>query len=87
MSLLSKLFGGGNGAAPKAEPIEYKGFSITPAPAKEGSRYRIGAMVEKDGKSHHLIRADTLDDAQSADEASVNKAKQLIDQVGDALFN
>ena len=86
MSLFSKLFGGGNGAA-KTEPVEYKDFSITPIPAKEGGRYRIGAMVEKDGKSHHLIRADTLDDLQSAEEASVNKAKQLIDQVGDGLFS
>jgi len=86
MSLFSKLFGGGNGAAPKAQPIEYKGFSITPAPEKENGRYRIGAMVEKDDKSHRLIRADTLDDLQSAEEASINKAKQLIDQVGDSLF-
>ena len=88
MSLLSKLFGGGSGAAaPKAEPVEYKGFAIIPAPAKEGGRYRIGAEIEKDGKQHHLIRADTLDDLQSAEDASVNKAKQLIDQVGDRLFD
>ena len=86
MSLFSKLFGGGGGAA-AADPIDYKGFSITPAPAREGSRYRIGAHVEKDGKSHHLIRADTLDDAESANEASINKAKQLIDQMGDRLFD
>ena len=87
MSLLSKLFGGGGSSAPAAEPTEYKGFSITPQPAKEGGRYRIGAKIEKDGKTHDLIRADTLDDKAGADDASINKAKQLIDQVGDALFN
>jgi len=87
MSLLSKLFGGGGGATPPAEPVDYKGYSITPAPAKEGGRYRIGAQIEKDGKSHHLIRADTLDDLASAEDASVNKAKQLIDQVGERLFD
>ncbi|MEO0943551.1 MAG: HlyU family transcriptional regulator [Pseudomonadota bacterium] len=86
MSLLSKLFGGGNASAPAAEPIEYNGFSITPQPAKEGGRYRIGAKIEKDDKTHELIRADTLDDRAGADEASINKAKQLIDQMGDALF-
>ena len=90
MSLLSKLFGGG-GAAPEAEPEEYDGFKITPTPAKEGPRYRIGALIEKeiDGalQSHTLIRADTLDDLQGAKDASVGKAKQLIDQMGDRLFS
>lgn len=86
MSLFSKLFGGGGSSAPAAEPVEYNGFSITPQPAKEGGRYRIGALIQKDGKAHDLIRADTLDDKAGADEASINKAKQLIDQVGDALF-
>ena len=92
MSLFSKLFGGGGGAtAPQAKAEEYEGFTITPTPAKEGSKYRIGALIEKeiDGemKTHTLIRADTLDDLQGANEASVGKAKQLIDQIGDRLFN
>jgi hypothetical protein len=92
MSLLSKLFGGGGGtAAPQAEAEDYNGFKITPQPAKEGSKYRIGALIEKEiggeTKTHTLIRADTLDDLQGANDASVGKAKQLIDQMGDRLFN
>lgn len=86
MSLFSKLFGGGDTSAPAVEPTEYNGFLITPQPAKEGGRYRIGARIEKDGKTHDLIRADTLDDKAGADEASINKAKQVIDQMGDGLF-
>ncbi|NNE87098.1 MAG: hypothetical protein HKN27_03400 [Silicimonas sp.] len=90
MSLLSKLFGGG-GSAPEAEPEDYDGFKITAQPAKEGSKYRIGALIEKeiDGavQTHSLIRADTLDDLEGAKEASVGKAKQLIDQMGERLFN
>lgn len=91
MSLFSKLFGGGGGAAaPQTKAEEYDGFRITPQPAKEGSKYRIGALIEKeiDGevKTHNLIRADTLDDLESANDASVGKAKQLIDQMGDRLF-
>ena len=90
MSLLSKLFGGGGGS-PQAKAEEYDGFRITPQPAKEGSKYRIGAMIEKEiggeTKTHTLIRADTLDDLQGANEASVNKAKQLIDQIGERLFD
>lgn len=85
MSLFSKLFGGD--AAPDPDPIDYKGFAITPQPAKESGRYRIGALIEKDGQTHSLIRADTLDDKAGADEASINKAKQVIDQVGEGLFS
>lgn len=89
MSFLSKLFGGG-ASAPEIKAEEYEGFRITPQPAKEGSKYRIGALVEKEIggelKTHTLIRADTLDDLQGANEASIGKAKQLIDQMGDQLF-
>ncbi|MEO9825675.1 MAG: HlyU family transcriptional regulator [Paracoccaceae bacterium] len=90
MSLLSKLFGGG-GSKPEAKPEEYEGFHITAQPVAEGPRYRIGALIEKEVegemKTHTLIRADTLDDLQSAKDASVGKAKQLIDQMGERLFN
>ena len=85
MSLLSKLFGGG-GSAPEPKTETYQDFTITPNPAKEQGRYRIGALIEKDGKSHQLIRADTLDDYDSAVTASVGKAKQMIDEQGDRLF-
>ncbi|MDA9865104.1 HlyU family transcriptional regulator [bacterium] len=89
MSLFSKLFGG-SASQPEAEPEIYKGFAIIAQPAKEGTRYRIGARIEKavDGevKTHELIRADTLDDLTSANEASIGKAKQVIDEQGDRLF-
>lgn len=85
MSLLSKLFGGAGGK-PAAEPIEYNGFSITPEPIAEGGQHRIAARIAKDGQEHHLIRADMFSDAQSAAEASVAKAKQMIDEQGEQLF-
>lgn len=89
MSFLSKLFGGG-GARPGPEPIEYEGYSIVPEPMSDAGGYRIAARIEKeiDGavKTHKLIRADTLQSKEAADTASVNKAKQLIDEQGDRLF-
>ena len=85
MSLLSKLFGGGK-SAPEAEPETYNGFTITPTPIAEGGRFRISARIEKDGKSHTLIRADVLEDLAAASEASLGKAKQMIDEQGDRLF-
>ncbi len=91
MSFLKKLFGGAADAPAKPEPSEtYNGFKITPVPMKEGSEYRISCRVEKElggeMKTHHLIRADTLGSADAANAASIAKAKQLIDQMGDRLF-
>ncbi len=93
MSFLSKLFGGGGGSSsePEVDPVDHKGFKITPQPMKEGSSYRISARIEKeiDGtlREHVLIRADVINDPDEAKDASVNKAKQMIDQMGDMLFD
>ncbi|KUF09263.1 HlyU family transcriptional regulator [Pseudoponticoccus marisrubri] len=92
MSLLSRLFGGGGGGGtPAPEPVEYEGFRIYPEPVSEGGQYRIGARIEAeiDGtlKEHRLIRADMLRDREEAETASVNKAKQMIDQMGARLFD
>lgn len=94
MSFLKKLFGGGAGqsaAAERAEqPVEYKGYQITPCPIAEGGQFRISARIDGnvngEAKSHTLIRADVLRDQSEAVEASIGKAKQMIDQMGDMIF-
>ncbi|PYG27053.1 HlyU family transcriptional regulator [Pelagimonas varians] len=90
MSLLKRLFGGGSKPDPAPAHIDYKGFRITPTPVNEGGQFRIGALIEGevDGEpqSHTLIRADMIRDLGEANEASVNKAKQMIDQMGDRVF-
>ena len=90
MSFFKKLFGGGDGPE-AAEPAEsYEGFSITPAPIKEGSQWRISALIEREVegvvKSHTLVRADTVGDRETAVTFSVRKAKQAIDEQGVQLF-
>ena len=92
MSLLSRLFGGGGGGGAKTpEPIEHKGYQIFPEPVNEGGKYRVAARIVKDidgeEKVHHLIRADTLDSVDTANEVSVSKAKSMIDQMGDQIFS
>ncbi|MGX9354608.1 HlyU family transcriptional regulator [Roseobacteraceae bacterium S113] len=87
MSLLSKLFGGGAKAAREPETVTHEGFTITAKPSKTDGGFRIGAVIEKDGKRHELIRADIIGDKTAADEASVLKAKQMIDQMGARLFD
>ncbi len=89
MSLLSRLFGK---SAPKAaEPVLHKDFRIFAQPIQEGSTFRIAARIEKDfggeTKVHQLIRADTRNALDEATEATIGKARQAIDQLGDALFS
>ena len=93
MSIFSKLFGGGGRAAETAnepDPIEHQGYLIFAEPIKEGTQFRIAARIEKEiageKKVHHLIRADTLGNYDEAVSASENKAKVMIDQMGDMIF-
>ncbi|MGR3539868.1 MAG: HlyU family transcriptional regulator [Hasllibacter sp.] len=87
MSFLKKLFGGGRSAPEDARPVAHEGFAITPRPAPEGGKWRIGALIEKDGQSHHMIRADLLESREAAAEASLRKARQMIDEQGKRLFD
>ncbi|WP_373354333.1 HlyU family transcriptional regulator [Pseudoroseicyclus sp. CXY001] len=92
MGLFGKLFGGGGGASgPEAKPLEYKGYAIYPEPIPDGGKHRIAARIEKEiggaVKTHKLVRADLLDDHSSAAEAAVGKAKLMIDQQGDRIFD
>lgn len=91
MSIFSKLFGGVGKKTPELVYEDYKGFRIAGEPILFDGQYRIGARIEKevDGevKTHHLIRADLLRDWEEAVQASVNKAKVMIDQVGDGVFS
>ena len=89
MSWLSRIFGGGGGesAVPASKTEDYKGFAVTPAPKKDGGKFRIAAIIEKDGRRHELIRADVVDSHEAASELSMNKARQMIDEQGDRLFD
>ncbi|MDR9395560.1 HlyU family transcriptional regulator [Roseovarius sp. SYSU LYC5161] len=92
MSLLSRLFGGGPGKEPAAQPDpdHYNGYDIFPEPIREGPHWRIAARIERevDGevKSHYLVRADTLGEQEAAAAESVVKARRLIDEQGDGIF-
>ena len=93
MSFFKKLFGG-KGSSQERKPMdsfEYNGFKITPAPQQEGQQYRLAGTISKefDGveKSHMLIRADMFSSQESAVEATFQKARYVIDQQGDFLFD
>ncbi|WP_298430234.1 HlyU family transcriptional regulator [uncultured Jannaschia sp.] len=86
MSILSRLFGGGSASPPATPTTEYQGFTITPQPTKTSDGFRIAALIEKDGQQHELIRADTIRDWETAIDASLAKARQVIDEQGDRIF-
>lgn len=69
----------------------YNGFDIHAAPVKEAGGWRVTGTITKivDGeeKTHRFIRADTCADADSAASMTQRKARQLIDERGDRLFD
>lgn len=92
-SFLSRLFGGKgkDGATGEPEASEdYKGFTVIPTPRPEGGQFRVSARIEKvvNGapQRHDLIRADLVSSRDEAAAISTSKARQLIDERGDRLF-
>lgn len=91
-TLIGKILGGGGkeAVAESADPIEYKGFTITAAPIREGSQYRTAGTISKEidgqARSAQFIRADNHSDLQSAVSHSERKAQQIIDEQGDGMF-
>jgi hypothetical protein len=93
MSFWKKLFGGGDGAEaarPAADPVEHKGYTITPTPFQEAGQYQTCGVItrEIDGevKSHRFIRADRFQSMDEAVETTIRKARQVIDEQGDRIF-
>jgi hypothetical protein len=78
--------------APAVSPVEYKGYRIHPAPyLNSSSSYQTAGTIEKDTpegpRRHEFVRADTYDSRDAAVAFTISKAKQLIDQLGERMFN
>lgn len=91
LGALKKLFGGGAGGGEQTgETVEYNGYQITPAPKPHNGQYLTAGYIRKgEGetrKEHHFIRADTHASSDQAMGFSVTKARQIIDEQGDRMF-
>ncbi len=79
---------GGTAAAPAAE--EYNGYIIRPEPFQDRGQWITSGVIEKrfadDVKQHRFIRADMYPGQEAATAASLFKAKQIIDMMGDDVF-
>lgn len=92
MSIFKKLFGGGS-VKPKAQEgvkTSYEGYEIEAQPYDEGGQYRLAGFIRKQiagvDKEHMLVRADVFSGHTEACEATIRKAKHLIDEQGERLF-
>lgn len=91
MSFWKKLFGIEKGEAERAaDPVEYKGFTIHPRPYRENGQYQTAGLIEKEigslRKEHRFIRADRFAGFDDAVAFTVMKARQIIDQEGEAIL-
>jgi hypothetical protein len=91
LSFLKSLFGGWAPAAEAAaDPVEYKGFRITPAPYPASGGFQTAGLIAKDfpdgPKEHRFVRAETHPSRDDAAAFAVRKGQQIIDEQGDRLF-
>ena len=92
MSFWKSLFGSrAADTAPASEPVDYNGFTIRAAPFKEGDRYQTAGTIEKEvagvRKEHRFIRADSHASFEAAVEFTLAKGRQIVDQMGEHLFD
>ena len=96
MSFLKRLFGGGDpdgsgGETAATAEAEHEGYRIVATPQKEGGQYRLCAVISKDisgeTREHRLIRADLFSSADEASQAAMRKARQVIKEQGDRMFD
>ncbi|MBD1547195.1 HlyU family transcriptional regulator [Roseibium aggregatum] len=89
----SKLFGGGGEQSHSNDhpPVFYNDFEIISEPQFTNGQWQISGRIEKeiDGqrKVHIFIRADMLPGEEEAVSQTVRKAKLMIDQQGDRIFD
>lgn len=92
-NLWARLAGGESEhpSEPAAEAIEYKGFRIRPAPYPSKGQYQTAGVIEKDSeaglKEHRFVRAETHASKADAEAFAIMKAKQIIDEQGERIFD
>ena len=74
----------------RGEAVVYKELVIHPAPERDGNRWRVAGVIVKQSGNVEMervfTRADTFATREEAEILSVQKARQIIDERGAALF-
>jgi hypothetical protein len=93
---LRRLLGGdtaqaGESATAAAESEVYEDFELTAAPIKESGGWRIAGQIAKGAgearRTHDFVRADVFPSQDDAVQVTLRKARQLVDERGDKLFD
>lgn len=95
MSFWKKLFGIGSddtaGPAKVAREAEHNGYRIEAMPYAEAGQFQVAGVISKqidgDMKQHRFVRADRFPTIDEAAEFALMKARQIIDQQGDRIFD
>jgi hypothetical protein len=93
--MIKSLFGSSGEGKPKtsskAVKVDYDGFLIVAEPMPVNGQYQVAGRIEKPAgettRVHTFIRADTLPDEEGAANEMIRKAKMMIDQMGESIFD
>lgn len=90
--LLRRLFGGnGHDASEPAATEEYRGYILTADPVREGEGWRVAGSIQwgsgADVRVHEFCRADTGPDRDEIAATTLRKARRLVDEQGERLFD
>ncbi len=94
-SFLSRLFGRLSGpaapAAPAFETTEYRGYRLRPDPYPSKGGFQTAGVIEKEiageVRSHRFVRAETHPSQDDAAAFALVKARQIVDEQGDRIFD
>jgi hypothetical protein len=82
--------GGGGERGERGAAQDYNGFTIQAAPLRDGSQWLTAGFISKkvgdEQKEHQFIRADTHASREDAEAFSITKARLIIDEQGEKLF-
>ncbi|MGI9334351.1 MAG: HlyU family transcriptional regulator [Gammaproteobacteria bacterium] len=92
VGFLKKIFGSSEpGPAKPAAELEYNGFRLIATPAQVSGGWSTQGTIEKtvggELKSIDFVRADTSASQDAAAQMSLDKAKKIVDERGDAVFD
>lgn len=91
LALLRKLFTKSQVQARTATPVEHKGLLIIATPRAVSGGWSTEGLIRENVAEHArevaFIRVDTCMSEQEAVVAAQNKARKIIDERGDSVFN
>lgn len=91
-NFLKRMFGGAGGTAePEIAAREsYQGFELLAIPREDPNGWRVAGSIvtEAEGQEqrYDFVRADTCPGRDTAAQASLQKARQIVDEQGLKLF-